>query len=448
MAIARWAILVVSALLAAGTWWIYAVREPAAVQGPARFYCPMHPQITAPVPGSCPICWMRLEPISEERHLATTPSDARGAEDPRREDLAPVMLTTERRQLAGIASVPARRRAAGGSLRLPARVEAREGSIFEVRVRVPAFVERALVGETGVRVRAGQSLAEVYAPEIVQAQEELLVASRWSSASGERAVPGAAEVAARARERLLLLGVAAHDIDAILEAGRVRRTVPVRAPASGWVTQRSAVVGAYAQPDQPLYVVADLSRVWIVASAFADQVGSVEPRTRGRFVPRDGGEPVEITLDRVVPVLESAARTASIRFVAPNSRLRLLPGAIGEVEIDLPRREHLLVPRDAVIDTGTARYVFVEREGGLFEPRPVEIGALFGEERAILDGLQEGERVVARGAFVLDSESRLQAALAPRAPADASGPAAAPPAVPAGAHDGRGPARGAPAGAR
>jgi hypothetical protein len=436
MAAVRWLILFGSAALALGTWWNFVAREPFAVRGETRFYCPMHPQITSSGPGHCPICFMRLEPIPDPRATGARAWTDAGSPEPE-PALVPVMLTTERRQLAGIASVPVRRRAIGDALRLPATVEAREGARYEVRVRVPAFVEHAPVRETGVRVRGGQPLVEVYAPEIVQAQEELLLAARWTANGTDAPGPEGAGLVERARERLERLGVAPRDIDAIVATGRISRTVPIRAPASGWVIERTAVVGAYAQPDAPLFVIADLTRVWVVASAFPEELASLAPGMEARFVPSEGGSPIPITLDRIVPTLESAARTASVRFVAANPGLRLLPGGIGEVEIELPPREHLVVPRDAVIDTGLARYVFVEREGGWFEPRPVEIGPLFGDERAIASGLAEGERVVARGAFVLDSESRLQSALAPRALTDggvgaepASGASRAPGPVP------------------
>lgn len=426
MAAVRWAILLATFALAAGTWWTQVLAPEPAAEGEARFYCPMHPQITSPVPGTCPICSMRLEPIPDDpmggAHDHDHPAGPDAGAAPL--EVGPVMLTTERRQLAGIASVAVRRASAGGALRIPATVRAREASISEVRTRVPAFVERAAVRETGVQVRAGQPLAWVYAPEIVQAQEELLVASRWS-ASGAQTTEGDA-LRERARERLRLLGVGERDLDAIVASGRSTRTVPLRAPASGWVTERRAVVGAYATPEEPLYVIADLARVWVVASAFADQLGALpDAGARATFHPR-AGTPVEVTLERVVPTVESEARTIEVRFVAENpvgagQSLTLLPGAIGELALELPRSDALVVPRDAVIDTGARRYVFVEREGGLFEPREVVLGGLSGDDRVITGGLEEGERVVARGTFVLDSESRLSSALSPRV-ADAGVP--------------------------
>jgi Cu(I)/Ag(I) efflux system membrane fusion protein len=282
-------------------------------------------------------------------------------------------------------------------------------------VRAPAFVERVAITRSNERVRAGQTLAWVYSPEIVRAQEELLVAQRWGH--GEESL----SVAATARERLVLLGMSARDIDAMLASGRAQRTVAVRAPMSGHVTAFEAVVGSYVTPDTRLYEITDFSRVRVVATPFTDDVSWLAPGVTARFVPRGGGAPVIVAFDLVEPGVTESTRTLRARFDPPRDA-SLRPGDIGELIVERPPRDAIVVPRDAVIDTGRARYVFVERRAGTFEPRRVELGALHGEERIITAGLEAGERVVARGAFVLDSESRLQAALAP-SEGDAAKPA-------------------------
>lgn len=419
MAIVRWAILVAVAALAAGTWWTFVLREAPAAQGEPRFYCPMHPQIRAAEPGTCPICYMRLEPIPDADHAH---EEHQGHEHGAGVDAAatlepvPVMLTTERRQLAGIATEPARRIAIEAAARWPAVIEARDGARAEVRVRTEAFVERLAVREPGVRVRAGQVLAWVYAPEILRAAEELRAALRWPAIPGtELAAGGSAVPSAEAalRERLVLLGVAPSDVDTLLEGERPARTVPLRAPIAGHITRLGAVRGAYAGPDAVLFEITDLSRIRVVASAESTELPMLESDSSATYVSRAGGDGVAVDLELVEPRVETDTRTARVRFLARNPEISLRPGDIGEVRVLGATREQLVVPRDAVIDTGERRYVFVEREGGLFEPRSVELGALRGEHRVILSGLEPGERVVARGAFVLDSESRLQAALAP-----------------------------------
>lgn len=399
MAIVRWAILVLVAVLAVGTWWTFVFEHDHASDGRAdRYYCPMHPDIRSPDPGSCPICYMSLELIPDSAPSA-------GGSDPVLVDeppsLAPVMLTTERRQRAGIATTAARRASIATPARWPASIEVNEGARAEVRLRAEGYVERITVGHSRASVRRGQVLAWIYSPDIVRAQEELLVAARWT---------GEESPVAAARQRLILLGVSDRDIDATIERGRAERTVPVRAPISGEITRFEAVVGSYVTPSTLLYEITDFSSVRVVATPLERDLSWLGPKLEARFEPR-GGEPVPLTFELLEPELAADTRASRVRFTANGARLR--PNAIGEVWIERPAREALLVPRDAVIDTGAQRYVFVERQGGLFEPREVQLGALDGEDRVITAGLEEGEAVVARGAFVLDSESRLQAALAP-----------------------------------
>lgn len=421
MAVVRWLILLASAGVAVGTWWTLVLsRAPTTAEAPL-YYCPMHPEITSHDPGTCPICFMSLEPIPDDRRSVDI--EAGMPEEPPVEpgDLPPgtreVMLTTERRQLSGIASVEARAADLGGEARWPASIEPREGGRAEVRVRVEAFVERVVVRESGVVVRAGQTLAYVYAPEILQAEEELLAAGRWPGGDGTASTAPLAS----ARRRLALLGVSEADIDAVVRRGEARRTIPVRSPIAGTVTRAGAVLGSRTGPDEALFEIVDLSRVRVVASVLARPGLAADEIVSARFVPGDGAAAIDLELELIEPDVESSTRAARVRFLADNAEGRLRPGDIGEVLVALPTRAATVVPRDAVLDPGTVTYVFVEHEGGLFEPRVVSAGAVVGSEREILAGLRAGERVVARGAFVLDSESRLQAALAPAAsgPTDA-----------------------------
>ncbi len=423
MAIVRWTLLAIVAVIALGTWWKFVLAAaPADDHRPDRYYCPMHPQIRSAERGTCPICYMNLEPIPQGT-ARRAPSDG-GVPDagPQELALAPVMLTTERRQRAGIATVPARLATISSMERWPASIEASEGARGEVRVRTDAFIERIAIRQSNVSVRAGQTLAFVYSPELVRVQEELLVARRWSTSGDSQAPPELASAAAAARERLLSLGMSAGDIDAIVESGRSRRTVAVRAPISGTITRFEAAVGSYATPETLLYEITDYSRVRVVATPHASDLAWLAPTIAARFVPQQGGEEIPLTFELLEPRVTEGTRTARARFSAA-STTALRPGDIGEVVVTRPPHEALLVPRDAVIDTGTQRYVFVERSEGLFEPRIVRTSELHEEQRMVTEGLRVGERVVARGAFVLDSESRLQAALAP---ADAGPRGAAP----------------------
>lgn len=404
MAIVRWAVLAATVAVAAFSWWTFAASDTSEAVGPDRYHCPMHPQIRSPNPGTCPICFMNLEPIPRERlddhpesHEAPTPSEGLGAD---------VSLSLERRQAIGVATTRVERRTVSRELRLPALVEIPEAARFEVRSRAPGYVERVAPVESGDRVRAGQPLVWIYSTELLTAQEELLAANRLAGSNLAGTVSDAA------RERLLVLGVHRSDIDRIVASGRRERAIPLRAPATATVTRRSAAVGSYATPDAPLFELADLSSLWITATAATSDLEDVGEGASARFTPR-GGAARDVEVLRVSPTVATDTRSGRVRLSASNEDGTLRPGDIGEAILALPPRELVLVPRDAVIDRGSLRYVFVEARAGVFSPREVEVGPLVGDERVLRAGVAPGEVVVTRGAFLVDSESRLEAALAP-----------------------------------
>ena len=436
MAVVRWLLLLAVAALAASTVWRF--WGPGAQVRPdhreALYYCPMHPQIRSPDPGVCPICYMNLEPIPADRRQPTVPMSmavdggaaavlvdggaptgdrpstaAAGdaASDEALPGVVPVTLTLDRQQLAGVATAPAERHALQQALRVPGVVEAPENAVAQVHVRAAGFLERVDVRATGVTVTRGQTLAWLYSPQIYQTQLELLVAHRGG------ADPPMDGVEAAARRSLELLGMATADIDAVLRQDAPMRAVPVRASTGGYVTRLSAVLGQYVTPEMALYELTELSRVWIIASLFERDLPLVRRGGAVQFVtPESQAQPMEARVELVEPEVSSVTRTARVRLTVANPQMRLRPGQYGDVRFALPASDALTVPRDAVIDTGRYQYVFVASGEGRFEPRSVRTGALAEERIQILEGLREGERVVVRGAFMMDAESRLQASLA------------------------------------
>lgn len=424
MAVARWIMLLVVAAVAAGTWWTLVLHDRAPVAGGApgasseaevdRFFCPMHPQVRSPHPGSCPICGMTLLPLAE-RGPADSSASAPMAESAKApEGLAPVMLTTERRQLAGVATKAAARRSVTSSARLPAVVDVPDSARSDVRTRVAAYIEGVAKVEVGDRVKAGQALVWLTAPEIVRALEELRTVRGWKTAP-ELGAHGltAADIEAATKRKLALLGISSKQADRMAGGEDHAGAITLVAPHDGVVTARTAVSGGYAVPEMALFSVSDLTKLWVRASVPASSLDleSLKRAGRGTFTSAGASHPV--TFDIVEPTAAASTRTVTVRFLLENPDGALRPGQVGEVDLAGTAKDELLVPRDAVIDTGRARYVFVEREPGVFEPRNVELGGLYGDERAIRSGLSEGELVVVRGAFILDSESRLQSALAP-----------------------------------
>ena len=429
MAWVRWGMLLAVGALAVHTVRKYGLGTPAhTVAAAPRYYCPMHPEQRSADPGECPICHMDLERIPADRSQPTGPMSTLMARDasvaelealPRRDaggPLVPVVLTLERQQSIGVATEAVVERTLTHELREPAAVEAAENTVSQVHVRAAGFVELVEVRATGGRVYAGQVLAWMYSPTIYQAASDLLAASRWGAVDRDGGSQGSAAGQAlsmqqAARQSLNLLGVRETDIDAMIRSGTVPRRVPIRAPAAGVVTQRTAVLGMYAQPESVLYEITDLSRVWVVASVHENERARIRRGDTAHFVFNGDATPVEARVQLVGPELDVASRTVRVRMEVANPAMRLMPGQFGEV-LFAPSTVHALaVPRDAVVDTGERQYVFVDRGEGRFEPRPVRLGAMADDWIEVLDGLRVGERVVTRGAFLIDSESRLRAAM-------------------------------------
>lgn len=431
MAVVRWILLALVTLVAARTMWTFWAPSSAAhsSQEENHFYCPMHPQIRSPERGECPICHMNLEPIPAERRdetpLAAAPSSIpvqhSAAAPP---DVVAVSMSVEKQQAIGVTSSAVISESVGGSLRVPGVVNAPETGLAQVRVRAAGFVEKVAVNQTGVRVTRGQTLAWIYSPEIYRAQEEFLAATRWNAAPTPGGTPAssAADIVVAARRGLELLGLESADLDALVRTGQPMRALPIRAPSSGYVTRFNAVLGSRADPETVLYELADLSLVWVIASVHERDIGSVLPGTIAHVsVTRQLTTPIEARVELVEPQLDESTRTSRVRLAVRNRNFLLRPGQFGEVTFDLPAAQGLFVPRDAVIYTGEHQYVYVVTGSEQFEPRIVRTGTEVEASVQVVNGLVAGDRVVTRGSFMLDSESRLQASLA-AAPAASNAP--------------------------
>ena len=411
MARLRWLLVVLAATLCAFSWWSFAHADPQADTAP-RFYCPMHPEVKSHDPGECPICHMTLEPIPEARKKApakrasAAPSASGGA------GLPPGVSPEVQLRLVRLPAITGRPRKARawpgqGRLTLPAVVEAQERGRAEVHVRSAGFVERIAVREMGARVKAGQELFSLYSPEVYQAQAELLALSKLGGASD----PGVE----RAKKRLELLGVSSAASDRLVATGVANRTLPISAPIAGYVARVNVVLGSFVNPDAALYEIIDPSRVYVVASVPESRAAEVKLGQEARFSSSDGQlSGVSAKVDLIYPELDRSARAVRVRLSLENAAGHSLPGQFGSVELALLAEPSVAVPRDALIDTGRAAYVFVDEGDGHFRAALVEVGtALPDDELEIRRGLKADESVVSGAAFLIDSESRLRAAVAP-----------------------------------
>jgi Cu(I)/Ag(I) efflux system membrane fusion protein len=312
--------------------------------------------------------------------------------------LAPIELGPERIQLMGARTVKVTRERLEPRLRTVGFISANESTTAIVNARFTGWVEQVLALRTGQRVEKGEVLATVYSPELVGGRQVYL------SAAG---IPDPDSA-----WRLGLLGLAAQDIAELAKPGKPQGVVPLRAPIAGYIARRAAIPGLYFTPGVELFQIADLSTVWLVADLYESQISRVKVGQRATLTL--GAWPGAEFSGRVQflsPAMLAESRTLQAQIACKNPELKLRPGMYGDVLIDLQPADGLVVPAEAVVDTGQRQYQFVALPGGRFEPRLVRLGTHAESKVQVLEGVAEGEEVVTTANFLIDSESRLRAAV-------------------------------------
>ena len=319
-------------------------------------------------------------------------------------DRVPIDVTASTLQALDIRLEAVARESLTQEVRAVATVVPDESRISQVHTRVAGWIEQLDVNTTGETVRAGQPLARIFSRELLSSQTEYLAIRKTTSASGITSV-----VVASGRTRLGVLGMTPADIDAIEQTGEPKRLVTVVAPRSGVVVNRGVTVGTSVDPSTTLLTIADLSRVWILAEVPEANIPGLRVGARAQLdFPASGRPPFAARIDFMYPTLTERTRTLRVRFSAANPGGGLRPGLDGTAAFESAGGDVITVPRDAVVDTGLQQHVFVAA-GDRFEPRLVTLGVQLADRVEVRSGLAEGERIVAAGVFLLDSESRLRA---------------------------------------
>lgn len=322
-----------------------------------------------------------------------------------RDSVTPIHVTSTQAALAGVTFTIAREAPLERTVRAVAMVAPNERGLGIVNARVTGWVEKLYVNETGRYVRAGEPLLELYAPELVTAEEELLLALRMPRTAG-----GDSLVAA-ARRRLKLWEISDDQIADLERSGTVRRTLTLRSPYPGNVTEKDVIEGQMVHVGDVLYRIADLSTVWVEPAIFENDISQIHVGQRATATfdaaPRRvfGGR---VTF--VYPELEMRTRTLKVRVEIPNPGLRLKPMMYGTVQIRARAGQGVVVPLTAVLPTGERDLAFVVRRGAVI-PTPVTIGAYGDSSLIVTGGLAPGDTVVASATFLFDSESSLAAAM-------------------------------------
>jgi len=369
---------------------------------------PMHPSYRSDKPGTSPDCGMALVPVyAEEKAEGLLPTDEPG--------MQAVSIAPATQQLYGIKLARVEMRSAQRVLRVFGRVQADETRIYRINFGTDGLVKETHEDAVGQFVSKNQHLALVYSPEFLSVAGGYLAATERTpgGATGTHfnAIPsetqGTASLQARA-DRLRNLGMSDVQIDEITRTRTLPEDVYVISPTDGFILSRNISQGMRFERYAPLYSIADLSHVWVEAEVYGDDAQAFRPGAIARITLPDSGVSFKATVSNVLPEVDPATRAMRPRLEADNPGYGLRPNMFVTVEFPVSIPAAPTIPEDAVLDSGLSKRVFVQTSLGKFESRAVQTGVHSEKGVQIVTGLREGEIVVASGAFLVDSESKLR----------------------------------------
>ncbi len=413
------------------------------------YQCPMHPSVTSDHPGDCPICGMKLVAVESaapdksaktgERKIAfyRAPMDPKQTSPVPRQDemgmdyvavyedemqgggsavpgMAAVTIDPARQQLIGLRTAPVTKGAVAATWRTPARVQVDPTRVRQINVKVDGFVEKIYVDFVGQSVRKGRPLFSIYSPSLLAAQNEYLLALQTAESlakGGPLSEDGAALVAA-ARRRLELWDVPASEIERLARTRKSEKSLTMVSPISGVVTAKNVVQGARVNPGEAPYEVTDLGMVWVMADAYESDLARIRVGMKASLtLPAYPDRSFSGKVAFIDPLLDPKTRTTKVHLHFANPAGELKPEMFGEATLQGTEKPGLRIPSDAVLRAGTKDVVFLVRGDGKFEPQVVGLGAKNGDDVEVKSGLSEGQQVVTRANFLIDSESQLRASL-------------------------------------
>jgi Cu(I)/Ag(I) efflux system membrane fusion protein/cobalt-zinc-cadmium efflux system membrane fusion protein len=365
---------------------------------------PMNPSYIRDEPGKSPM-GMDLVPVYEEEGEEKEPSSTIRIDPITMQNMGVRLGRVERKTLVK-------------DIRTVGYVVYDETKIFTVNTKFNGWIEKLYVNFVGDAVKKGQPLFDIYSPELVTAQQEYLLAldqyNNLGTSSYPRVRDGAKRLLKASRTRLSYWDLTDAQIEEIANTGKVKKTVTIYSPASGVVIKKSAFEGHYVKAGAHQFEIADLSKVWVDVDIYEYELPWVRKGMRAEmdlsYIP---GKDYKGKVLFIYPYLDTKTRTAKLRLEFSNRKYELKPGMYANIYLKSHiAKDSLVIPQEAVIDSGVRQIVFVAIGEGKFQPRDVKIGLEGNEnEFQVLGGLKENEEIVLSAQFMLDSESRLQEAI-------------------------------------
>ena len=329
--------------------------------------------------------------------------------------LVPVQLTNEQMNSIGVKTGTVEYKQLNDVIRATGTVDVDERLQSSVQVRFSGYIRKVFANATYQYVRKGDPLFTIYSPDLVVTQEEYLLARRNQSAlsgsSVDGVAKGASSLASAAEQRLRQWDIPNSEMEKLKESGKAISELSINSPASGYIMERNALPNMYVEPATKLYTLADLSRVWVNAQVFQNDVGRLKRGDNASItVDAYPGRTFRGRIEEILPQVDMTTRTVKVRLAVNNPGVILKPGMFVNVDLKSGLGRQLTVPASAVFQTGLRQVVFVDQGSGSIEPKEVGLGARVGDDFVVLKGIVAHQQIVTSANFLLDSESQLQAA--------------------------------------
>ncbi len=364
--------------------------------------CSMHPQVIQDHPGICPICHMTLTPLTAGAHMATHANNS---------SEGTVMIDPIIVQRMGVRVASVESRKLTRMIRVVGMLEEAEPLHRDVNLRVSGWIETLYANVDGMPIEEGKPLFDLYSPEINLAINELIAVRKQQDVSDD---PSAKSMYEATQSKLARMGLTDSQIEAFAKLSAAPRTIPILSPMTGHITAKMVYAGSAVKAGDLVLRIADQSQMWADLQIFEEDLPFINiGQTVTMSSPSRPGESFSGEISFIHPHLDMMTRTAKVRIVLPNHHHELREGMYVSAEIAATIADNaIVVPREAVIDTGSRQIAFIWKPSGEFEPRQLTIGP--SDENGsvqVLDGLQPGDKVVTSGQFLIDSESRTEEAV-------------------------------------
>ena len=375
---------------------IFNVTKPASLNDDAniKYVCPMHAHIISDVPGTCPICGMNLEKVEVSGNGKEIRVDVSGG----------------MQQAMALKVAKVKTDTLWQFVQTVGQVNYDESQINHIHARVNGWIEKLTITSVGDKVTKGQLLYEIYSPELINAQDDYLLALDTLNRGGNDRYQ---DLVRKAGLRLELLGFQQQQIKALAKSKQTQYRVSFYAKNDGIVKTLNIREGMYIQPETEIMAVVNLAKVWVIADVFENEQSWLAIGQKAEVsVPAMDIKIIEGEIDYIYPELDPITRSLRVRIVVSNSEIALRPNTLAKIGIfGGPNKDVLVIPQEALIQTGKENRVIVKHQDNSFTARKVTVGMLSQGKAEIKEGLVENERVVTSGQFLLDSEASLKGSL-------------------------------------